>query len=228
MDGYNVRPVATGEVVFRQGDVAAEAYLLLEGRVALSRETEHGTIPLAEFGDRQVFGEVAILDACDRDATAQMLADGQIVPIAPDVLQAQLDQAPPLIRTIVRSLVGQLVRAQAKLQPAQDRQLYLAMAHLLYQMNIALTADKATGMPYERAMNVLTTVLGRSVPEIEAVLTVFADLHLIDWDFRSHAVPHLRFLVQEGFLGKSLRHYDLMGGDVPLDGDGGQKGEMHA
>jgi CRP-like cAMP-binding protein len=219
MDGYSVRPVTTGEVVFREGEPAEAAYLLLSGRVALSRETEHGTIPLAEFGDRQVFGEVAVIEACQRDATAYMLDGGEIVPIPPEQLAAQLEQSPPLIRTIVRSLVGQLVRAQQRLQPEQDRSLYLAAAHLLYQMNIALSADATTSLPYARAMTTLTTVLGRSVPEIEAVLSIFTDLNLIGFDMRGRQQPHLKFLVQEGFLGKALRHYDLMGGETGPDGE---------
>lgn len=219
MDGYAVTSVSAGEVVYREGEPADTAYLLLSGRVALSRETAHGTVPLAEFSNRQVFGEVAVLEACDRDATAYMVDGGDLVPIPPATLAAQLAQSPPLIRTIVHSLVGQLVRAQQRLQPQADRQLFLAAAHLLYQMNIALTADGATSLPYPRAMTVLTTVLGRTAPEIEAVLDQFLDLNLVAFDLRARPAPHLKFLVQEGFLGKALRHYDQMiaqaGGAAP-------------
>lgn len=215
MEGFNVRSMATGDLVFQEGEAADSAFLVLSGRVALARETEHGTIPLAVFGDRQIFGEVAVIDEGQRDCLAQAIEDGQIVPIPAQTLQAQLEQSPPMIRTIVRSLVTQLSRAQQRLQPEQDRNLFLATAHLLYQMAIALKADGTNSLPLERAMRVLTTVLGRSAPEVEAVLETFDDLRLIGWTTAGTRMPHLTFLVQDGFLGKALRHYDETGGGPP-------------
>jgi CRP-like cAMP-binding protein len=216
MDGYSVEQKAAGDVVFREGDVAKVAYLLLSGRVALSRETESGTIELGEFGERQIFGEVAVVEECDRDCTAQMIDDGQLVPIGAEMLNAQLEQSPPMVRTIVRSLVSQVLLANQRVAPTADRNLFLAATHLLYQMNLAARADGTQSLPYDRAMKTMTTVLTRSVPEIDMVLSVFSDLNLIAFTHRANKPPQLTFLVQDGFLGKALRHYDETGGALPL------------
>ncbi|MBC7545057.1 MAG: Crp/Fnr family transcriptional regulator [Candidatus Sericytochromatia bacterium] len=212
MDGYTVEQVAAGDVVFCEGDAAKVAYLLLSGRVALSRETDSGTIILSEHGERQIFGEAAVVEECDRDCMAQMVEDGQLVTIGADMLNAQLEQSPPIVRTIVRSLVSQVLRANARLSPEQDRDLFLAAAHLLYQMNLAARADGTHSLPYERAMKTMSIVLSRSIPEIDIVLGIFADLKLIGFTHHGNKAPHLTFLVQDGFLGKALRHHDETAG----------------
>ncbi|HNW59567.1 MAG TPA: cyclic nucleotide-binding domain-containing protein [bacterium] len=56
------------EVIFRENEPGMGMYILQTGRVAILSEA--GNLQLAEFGDGSFFGEVALLDAAPRSATA--------------------------------------------------------------------------------------------------------------------------------------------------------------
>ena len=60
------REYSAGEVVFTEGDEGAEMFGIIHGAVELTR---HGDV-LATLGTDDVFGEMAIIDASTRMATA--------------------------------------------------------------------------------------------------------------------------------------------------------------
>jgi len=60
-----------GEIIFREGDPADYAYLIHSGRVEILKETGAGALTLAMLEDGDMFGEMGVLDATDRSATAR-------------------------------------------------------------------------------------------------------------------------------------------------------------
>ena len=67
---YESRTFAAGKTVFREGDPGREAYLVKRGRVTLSRLLEGTETVLDTVGPGAVFGEMAVLGAGPRSATA--------------------------------------------------------------------------------------------------------------------------------------------------------------
>ncbi len=64
---------AEGETLFRQGDVADSAFVILSGEAEAFLDTASGTVSLGIIGPQQVVGEVAILTelAASRDGGRQ-------------------------------------------------------------------------------------------------------------------------------------------------------------
>ena len=60
------RRVKPGRLLFREGDPGAELYLMCDGEVVITRNGRH----LATLGGRTVFGEMALVDAQPRSASA--------------------------------------------------------------------------------------------------------------------------------------------------------------
>ncbi len=58
-----------GEDVLREGEPGDSLYLVVDGRV----EVRKGGRPVAELGEREVFGEMAVLDPAPRSATVRTL-----------------------------------------------------------------------------------------------------------------------------------------------------------
>ena len=71
------KAVPAGEVIFTEGEHGDEMFGIIEGRVAL-RNAEGA---VAELGPDDVFGEMAIIDASPRMATAVAMTDAVLAVI---------------------------------------------------------------------------------------------------------------------------------------------------
>jgi CRP/FNR family cyclic AMP-dependent transcriptional regulator len=62
-----------GQMIFREGDTTQEAYRILKGRVEISIAGEGKSVILAQLGEGDIFGEMAMVDERPRSASAQAL-----------------------------------------------------------------------------------------------------------------------------------------------------------
>ena len=60
-------------MIFREGDTTQEAYRILKGRVEISITGEGKAVILAQLGEGDIFGEMAMVDERPRSASAQAL-----------------------------------------------------------------------------------------------------------------------------------------------------------
>ena len=76
---------AAGTKIFQHGDAGDKLYLILEGRVRISREVPGmGEEALAVLGPGQIFGEMALLDESPRSADARVHERCRLLAIAKD------------------------------------------------------------------------------------------------------------------------------------------------
>ena len=111
---------ALGTKFFQHGDAGDKLYLILEGRVRISREVPGmGEEALAVLGPGQVFGEMALLDESPRSADARVHERCRLLAIPKDgfddLLFLHKDLAYEVLWSIVRMLVGRLRETTDKL-----------------------------------------------------------------------------------------------------------------
>ncbi|HEX4478176.1 MAG TPA: cyclic nucleotide-binding domain-containing protein [Polyangiaceae bacterium] len=111
---------ALGTKIFQHGDAGDKLYLILEGRVRISRDVPGmGEEALAVLGPGQVFGEMALLDESPRSADARVHERCRVLAIAKDgfddLLFMQKDLAYEVLWSMVRMLVGRLRETTDKL-----------------------------------------------------------------------------------------------------------------
>jgi membrane protein len=95
------RPLRKGQVVFRQGDLANEMYVIVRGRLAMVKDGE--VVAVMEKG--QAFGEVGSLLGLPRTATARVESDeAEVVALDPGHLSD-----PELLIKLLRDMAGRLV-----------------------------------------------------------------------------------------------------------------------
>ncbi|MBN2195139.1 MAG: cyclic nucleotide-binding domain-containing protein [Polyangiaceae bacterium] len=102
-----------GTKIFQHGDAGDKLYLILDGRVRISREVPGmGEEALAVLGPGQVFGEMALLDESPRSADARVHERCRLLAIPKDgfddLLFLHKDLAYEVLWSIVRMLVGRL------------------------------------------------------------------------------------------------------------------------
>jgi CRP-like cAMP-binding protein len=111
---------AAGTKIFQHGDAGDKLYLILEGRVRISRDVPGmGEEALAVLGPGQVFGEMALLDESPRSADARVHERCRLLAIAKDgfddLLFLHKDLAYEVLWSIVRMLVSRLRETTEKL-----------------------------------------------------------------------------------------------------------------
>jgi len=111
---------ALGTKIFQHGDAGDKLYLILEGKVRISREVPGmGEEALAVLGPGQMFGEMALLDESARSADARVHERCRLLAIPKDgfddLLFLHKDLAYEVLWSIVRMLVSRLRETNDKL-----------------------------------------------------------------------------------------------------------------
>lgn len=111
---------ALGTRIFQYGDPGDKLFIILEGKVRISREVAGmGEEALAVLGPGEVFGEMALLDESPRSADARAHERCRLLVIAKDAFDDLLflhkDLAFEVLWSCVRTLSGRLRETNDKL-----------------------------------------------------------------------------------------------------------------
>jgi EAL domain-containing protein (putative c-di-GMP-specific phosphodiesterase class I) len=108
--------LAAGEVVFREGDSPTTAYLIESGVIQIVTDAGGAPRELGRLGAGDLLGEMAVIDAAPRTATALALTDCVLLAVARDQLHERIDSADPVVRALLRA---QLARYRSALNTLQ-------------------------------------------------------------------------------------------------------------
>ena len=107
------RSFRDGEFVVRQGDMSDNAYLILDGRADVIVEFGGASSTVAQLGDSEVFGEMAILSPGARTATVRALEASVLRRVSESVLRAELASLKPWMGALVRALADRFREREA-------------------------------------------------------------------------------------------------------------------
>ncbi len=98
-----------GEDILREGDLGDSLYLLVEGKVRIHK----GGQTLALLGERESFGEMALLDPAPRSATATAETEVTLLKLAEADFRDLLEEKHELALGIIQVLTRRLRAADA-------------------------------------------------------------------------------------------------------------------
>jgi CRP-like cAMP-binding protein len=104
-----------GEQICREGDPGDSLYLIIEGRVRVHRG-DHG---IAELGERQVVGEMALLDSEPRSASVTALSPLTLLTLVRDDFNEILAEKAEIAQGIIKVLTRRL-RATLSMSDGDD------------------------------------------------------------------------------------------------------------
>ena len=96
-----------GEEIFAEGESGDALYLVLEGKVRVHKDDR----VIAELGERECFGEMAILDAAPRSATVTALDNTNLLKISREDFQEIMSEKPEIALGIIKVLSHRLRNA---------------------------------------------------------------------------------------------------------------------
>ncbi len=98
-----------GERLFREGDAGDSLYLVVQGRLQVTRAEGSGTTHLVgELGRSEPLGEMALLTDEPRSATVHAIRDSHLLRLSRHHFLKLLAECPQVLRPITEHLVGRL------------------------------------------------------------------------------------------------------------------------
>ena len=105
----DIRQYKSNDIVFKEGDAGDAAYIVEKGIVEISKDSDHGSSLLLNTVKRgKMFGEMALIDASPRMATARAVGPTTLVVIPKAAFEKLLGKTDVVIRTILNTVMDRL------------------------------------------------------------------------------------------------------------------------
>ncbi|SDF17041.1 Crp/Fnr family transcriptional regulator [Thalassobaculum litoreum] len=98
------------EPLFEQGNAATSLFLIEDGTVEIYQTAGARTVSLARLGPGEVVGELALIDGATHTRGARAISPVIALEVAPDQLEAVLDESHTLVRLLLKHVVRKLDR----------------------------------------------------------------------------------------------------------------------
>jgi CRP/FNR family transcriptional regulator, nitrogen oxide reductase regulator len=135
------------QAVFWEGDEADWFYIVVEGKIKVSKLTSGGKeIVLAFFGPGEMFGEAAVFENRPYPASAQAVSPASLLGIRKTDFLKMLLKYPSICLSIIGLLSGRLREAQGRLRDLAGERVEQRLARLLLRLSARLGAT----LPFTR------------------------------------------------------------------------------
>ncbi len=109
--GESVIEISRGDRLFAEGDAGEKLYVILAGKIKLSRTAPDGRENLLSVhGPGEMFGELSLFDPRPRTSSATAVTDAKLAELAHDFLRRWLSSRPEVALTLLRALAQRLRR----------------------------------------------------------------------------------------------------------------------
>ena len=153
-----------GQVVFREGESSQEAYRILRGRVEISILAEGKPVILAQLGEGDIFGEMAMVDERPRSASAQALEVTECEVLTPENFNELVLSRPEVLIPYMASFFERLRTANDRLR------LEMRLRAKAEQASVAGASPTPSAVPVARVV----TPVSALPPSLELKRTVVA------------------------------------------------------
>ncbi|MBI3074171.1 MAG: Crp/Fnr family transcriptional regulator [Deltaproteobacteria bacterium] len=168
------RQAPAGTVLFREGDSGEEMYVIQSGRVQITVTVRGIERMLDELGPGEFFGEMAILNARPRSATATVIEEAQLLVVGAKTLEAMIRGNTEIAVRMVKKLAERLDEADRVIENLMLRDLASRVVHHL--QGLAETAGVAATEGGVRIQTTPSEVSQAILVPLETVGDVFARL----------------------------------------------------
>jgi CRP/FNR family cyclic AMP-dependent transcriptional regulator len=94
-----------GQLICKEGQAGQEAYVLQKGKVRVFKSVNGRRVIIGYVAEREVFGEMALLDDAPRMASAEAVEDCVCIVLKKENIDSMLDSAPRGITVLMQSLL---------------------------------------------------------------------------------------------------------------------------
>ena len=104
-----------GQIIIKQGDTQAQAYLIQSGRVGVFTVIDNRKIDLAILGVGEIIGEMALISSGVRSANVEALEDCNLILISRTEFEERLSNSDRAIRAMVKMLTKRVYESNTSI-----------------------------------------------------------------------------------------------------------------
>lgn len=123
-----------GAVLFREGELNKEMYIVRSGMVRITKKIRDMEKVLAVLGPGEFFGEMATLLDKPRSATAEVVEDSLLIVIDPQTFKTMILGNVDIALKIIKKLAGRLLEADEKIESLMLKDNMSRVVHILMRM----------------------------------------------------------------------------------------------
>jgi signal transduction histidine kinase len=139
--------IKSGEYLMREGEPGDALYVVMDGEFQVTKRSGNQDVALAVRGAGQVFGEMSLLEARPRSASAVAIKDGTLIKIRHDVFMQLVETHPAATLSILRTVMDRLRNTEAMVrQNEKMASLGTLSAGLAHELNNPAAAAKRSSV----------------------------------------------------------------------------------
>ena len=148
------RTFPRGTVLFREGEPGREMYVVQQGKVVISKRVGAVEKVLSALGPGEFLGEMSILNAQPRSATATCAEESRLLVIDGATFESMVRGSPEIALRLVRALAGRLREADRQIENLLLRDARARVVHF-----VSGEASRHPGAPLDLSPGDLATRL---------------------------------------------------------------------
>jgi CRP/FNR family transcriptional regulator len=172
------RTVLRGHVVFSEGDTGDRLFVVLDGKVKISRAALDGRENLlAVLGPGEMFGELSLFDPGSRTATATAITECTLASLDHDDLRPLLLQQPAVAVQLLRALAQRLRRTNEAMADLVFSDVPGRVAKALLDLAEKFGVEESDGVRvrHDLTQEELAQLVGASRETVNKALSDFAN-----------------------------------------------------
>jgi CRP/FNR family transcriptional regulator, cyclic AMP receptor protein len=157
-------------VLFREGEVGKEMYVIQTGKVNISKKVRDVEKVLATLGQGEFFGEMAIISNKPRTATATVAETAKLLVLDPKTFEAMIRGNAEIAVRMIKKLADRLLEADAQIENLLLGDAASRVVHFLAHTAESRGAKTPKGLRIQVQASELARMLGVKEPQVQDVL----------------------------------------------------------
>ena len=142
---YELKPYYKGQVIYKEGQAAATAYLVKTGTVVLFKAVSGKRTIQAKLKAGQIFGEMGVISGEARTTGAVAYEYSEVVVINQKALSYFLKKSPPIIHALTKTLIGRLKQTGEDAKDHGAVRVFMSVCNIIEIMDTAHRHGSANG-----------------------------------------------------------------------------------
>lgn len=175
------KTIPKGTVLFREGDIGQEMYIIQIGRVKISKKVRNIEKTLSVIGKGEFFGEMAILNDKPRSATAEVIEDSEILVIDRNTFETMIKGNTEIALRIIKKLAQRLQEADNQIENLLIKDNTSRLVNLLAKIAKDKGIDTVMGgVVIDTTTEDMASMLGMAKEQVDKVIEKIAKSKIID------------------------------------------------
>ena len=178
VSALTTRAVVRGHVVFSEGDTGDRLFIVLDGKVKISRAASDGRENLLTvLGPGEMFGELSLFDPGSRTATATAVTESTLASLDHDDLRPLLLDQPAVAVQLLRALAQRLRRTNEAMADLVFSDVPGRVAKALLDLSEKFGVQEPDGVrvQHDLTQEELAQLVGASRETVNKALSDFAN-----------------------------------------------------